>query len=582
MTPLAGLQLRLQEQLSLLYGEARAADLADQLIAVMDFAPDLVEPLQRQNKWDQGDVMMITYADSIRRRGEKPLRTLRQFCSDHLGDCISWLHILPFYPYTSDDGFAVSDYDAVNPEHGDWHDIEAISADFRLMVDMVINHCSSSHHWFEAFSRNQPPYDNYFVQASPYDDLSQVVRPRTSPLLQAVNTPEGLKHVWCTFSHDQVDLNFANPEVLVEVARILKLYMQHGATIFRLDAIAFLWKEADSNCINLPQTHAIIRLLRLLAEYRHPDAVIITETNIPNRENLSYFGNANEAHLIYNFSFPPLLLHAMLTGNCCYLQHWMMSMPPARNGTTYLNFIASHDGIGLRPAEGLLSDEEIDQVAAAMRSFGGLVSSRTVNQQQSRPYEINIAFYDAMKGTLSGEDGYQFERFICAHAIMLALEGVPSFYVHSLFATCNDTERVEQTGSNRAINRHSWDLEMLEAALQDKQSHHARVFVALQRLIALRAEQNAFHPNATQFTMHLGQALFAFWRQSMDREQSIFCINNITDREQVIPLSALNLIVTDEWRDLISGRHYDEHYGDLVLAPYQTVWISNATDQTAA
>jgi len=575
VTPLAGLHLRLQEQLSLLYGEEHAAGLADRLIAEMDFGPDPVEPLQRRNKWDQGDVMMITYADSIRRRGEKPLHTLKQFGHEQLSDCISWLHILPFYPYTSDDGFAVSDYDAVNPEHGDWNDVAAIADDFRLMVDMVINHCSASHRWFESFKRNEAPFDSYFVQASPYEDLSQVVRPRTSPLLQAVNTPEGLKHVWCTFSHDQIDLNFANPEVLVEVARMLKLYMQHGATIFRLDAVAFLWKEAGSSCINLPQTHAIIRLLRLLAEYRHADAVIITETNIPNRENLSYFGNANEAHLIYNFSFPPLLLHAMLTGNCRYLQHWMMSMPPARNGTTYLNFIASHDGIGLRPAEGLLSDEEIDQVADAMRRFGGLISSRTVNQQQSRPYEINIALFDAMKGTLNGEDGYQFERFICAHAIMLALEGVPAFYLHSLFATCNDTARVEASGSNRAINRHSWDFDTLDAHLQDPESHHSRVFLALKQLIALRAEQPAFHPNATQFTMHLGQELFAFWRQSMDREQSIFSVNNITDREQVIPLSALNLIVTDEWRDLISGRRYDEHYGELVLTPYQTVWIAN-------
>ena len=569
------IRLRLQEHLSLIYPEQDVRPVIDRLIDAMGFESGLQEPLQHRNKWDQSDVMVITYGDSMKRESEKPLQTLHQFLRSHLIDCINWVHILPFYPYSSDDGFAVSDYNSVNPELGDWQDISAMASDFQIMADMVVNHCSASHHWFEAYKRGVAPYDRYFAEASPYDDLSAVVRPRTSPLLQAVNTEDGLKHVWCTFSHDQIDLNFSNPDILVEIAKMMCLYMDHGATIFRLDAIAFLWKEVGTSCMSLPQTHEIIRLLRTLAEYKHPDAIMITETNIPNRENLSYFGNGNEAHLIYNFSFPPLMLHAMLTGSSRYLKQWMMSMPPAQSGTTYLNFIASHDGIGLRPAEGLLSDAEIDQVADAMREFGGLISSRTVNAEHSRPYELNIALYDAMKGTLDGEDGYQFERFICAHTIMLALEGVPAFYLNSLLATCNDTEKVMETGSNRAINRHSWDADQLEGYLHDTSTDHARVFEALKKLIALRAKQAAFHPNATQFTLHLGEEVFAFWRQSIGREQSIFAINNLTADEQVIPLSSINLIVTDHWQDLITGEAFDEHHGDLLLQPYQTVWISN-------
>lgn len=584
MSGLTDLRTRLIEHLSQIYPKADHGVIADRLIEAMGLDAmaergELVEPVQHRNKWSEREIMTITYGDSIVRKGEEPLATLRSFCREQLGDAISWLHILPFYPYTSDDGFSVSDYDAVNPVLGDWKHIRALADDFGIMADMVINHYSASHPWFEAFLRNEAPFDRYFVEASPYDDLSAVVRPRTSPLLQTVSTPEGLKHVWCTFSHDQVDLNFANPDVLVEVARILNHYMEEGATIFRLDAIAFLWKELGTSCMNLPETHEIIRLLRTLAEHRHADAVLITETNVPNRENLSYFGNANEAHLIYNFSFPPLLLQAMLAGNSRYLKRWMMSMPPAQSGTTYLNFIASHDGIGLRPAEGLLSDEEIDEVADTMRGFGGLISSRTVNHEQSRPYEINIALWDAMRGTCEGEgegeDGLQLERFICAHAIMLALEGVPAFYIHSLFGTCNDAGKVEQTGSNRSINRHNWDFDELSWFVNNPESHHYKVFESLKRLMRIRSRQSAFHPNATQFTMHLGDEVFAFWRQSMGREQSIFAINNITNRELTIPLSAINLIVTDSWRDLISGENFDEHHGDLVLKPYQTVWISN-------
>ena len=569
------LKNRLLEHLSQIYLDHDHEAIAERLIEVMGLDAPKRKPAQHRNKWDQADVMVITYAGSIKKAGEIPLQTLHTFFLQQLKGCISWVHILPFYPYTSDDGFSVSDYDLVKPELGDWSHIQTIAADFQMMVDMVINHCSASHRWFEAYQRGELPYAGYFVEASPYDDLSSVVRPRTSPLLQAVKTPDGMKHVWCTFSHDQIDLNFANPDLLVEVAKILHLYMQHGATIFRLDAIAFLWKEIGSSCMSLPQTHEIIRLLRTLAEFKDSDAIMITETNIPNRENLSYFGNANEAHLIYNFSFPPLLLHAMLNGSSRYLKQWMMSMPPAQSGTTYLNFIASHDGIGLRPAEGLLSDEEIDQVADAMRGFGGLISSRTVNAEQSRPYELNIALFDAMRGTLDGEDAFQFERFICAHAIMLALEGVPAFYLHSLFGTCNDAEKVEQSGSNRSINRHNWDADELNWYIHNPESHHYRVFETLKQLIALRAKQPAFHPNATQFTLHLGDEVFAFWRQSINRKQSIFAINNITASEQSIPLASINLIVTDSWHDLISGEVYDEHHGDLMLQPYQTVWISN-------
>lgn len=575
MSALIQLKQRLLEHLSLIYPEGENESIADRLVEAMGLDEHVAEPVQHRNKWNEKDIMVITYGDSIVSQGEMPLQTLHAFALEHLSGCISWMHILPFYPYTSDDGFSVSDYDAVKPELGDWRHIRSIAGDFQVMADMVINHCSASHPWFEAFKRNESPYDAYFVEASPYDDLSEVVRPRTSPLLQAVNTPAGLKHVWCTFSHDQVDLNFANPDVLVEVVKILRHYMEEGATIFRLDAIAFLWKQLGTNCMNLPETHEIIRLLRTLAEHRHADAILITETNIPNRENLSYFGNANEAHLIYNFSFPPLLLHAMLTGSCRYLKQWMMSMPPAQSGTTYLNFIASHDGIGLRPAEGLLSDEEIDEVAAAMRSFGGLISERTVNHEHSRPYEINIALWDAMKGTLQGPDAFQFERFICAHTIMMALEGVPAFYIHSLFATSNDTDKVARTGSNRSINRHNWDANKLAGFVNHPESHHHRVFERLKQLMRIRSRQSAFHPNATQFTMHLSDEIFAFWRQSMGREQSIFAINNISATEQLIPLSSINLIVTDSWHDLISGEAFDEHYGDLILAPYQTVWISN-------
>nr|WP_246125197.1 alpha-amylase family glycosyl hydrolase [Exilibacterium tricleocarpae] len=559
-----------------LYPEQSADAILAQLMSTMRLDRAVEQPTPHGNLWDQADIIAITYGDSIRSADEKPLQTLHRFFNRHLRGSINGIHILPFFPWSSDDGFSVIDYTSVNEGLGDWRDIKAIARDYNLMADLVINHCSARSRWFENFKARLDPGQDYFVEADAGTDLSRVVRPRTSPLLKAVETLAGQRHVWCTFSHDQVDLNFRNPAVLIEFARIIRQYLDAGVKLFRLDAIAFLWKDPTTSSINLPETHEMVRLLRTLIEHCDKNAIIITETNIPNRENLAYFGNANEAHVIYNFSLPPLLLHALVCGDARHLKTWMMSMPPAQNGTAYLNFLASHDGIGLRPAEGLLSTEEIDRLAGLMQRFGGRISWRALESGENRPYEINIALFDALKGTLAcADDGLQLERFICAHTIMLALEGIPAFYIHSLFGTRNDYQRLEHTSQNRSINRHQWDIGRLEAALSDPDGQHREVFERLQTMITIRRGQAAFHPNATQFTMHVGSAIFAFWRQSSNRGQSIFCLHNISDVTQTVPLADINLIELDDWHDLISGERYSNLQDTITLRPYQCVWISN-------
>jgi sucrose phosphorylase len=318
-----------------------------------------------------------------------------------------------------------------------------------------------------------------------------------------------------------------------------------------------------------------VRLYRSLIEAHTPSAIVITETNVPNHENLSYFGNANEAHAVYNFSLPPLLLHAMVSGTSEHLKRWQMSMPPAQAGTFYFNFIASHDGIGLRPSKGLLAQQDLDDLVNAMQNFGGRISWRAVEGGKNEPYEINIALYDAMQGTKNGPDKWQMQRFICAHAIMLALEGIPGVYIHSMLGTQNDYDRLELTSQNRSINRHKWPSEELEATLVDEKSHHSKVLSEMKRLLSIRAKQDAFHPNAVQFTLHLGDGVFAFWRQSINRSQSIFCIHNVTDKNISIPISSVNLIGLDLWRDLNSQTEYSDNDESIELQPYGFVWLSN-------
>ena len=570
---------RLREHLATVYGVTPRGlpvdDWVQRLQTAARLDADQSPPPAHRNLWDERDVAVITYGDSVLSETEAPLKSLHQFLVDRLGDLVSWVHVLPFHPWTSDDGFSVLDYSSVNEALGDWSDISRLADDYRLMADLVLNHCSSRSAWFENFRQGQSPGHDYFFVPDADFDISHVVRPRTTPLLNVIATQAGDKAVWCTFSPDQVDFDFSNPTVVVEFISIIRQLLDAGVRVFRLDAVAFLWKEAGTTCMNLPQTHELIRLFRLVIECAQPDAIVITETNVPNRENLSYFGNANEAHGIYNFSLPPLLVHALVTGTSEYLSTWMMTMPPAQDGTIYFNFIASHDGIGLRPVEGLLEQSEVDELLATMEQFGGRISWREGAEGEAKPYEMNIALVDALRGTTAGPDEWWLERFTCAHAIMLGLEGVPAFYVHSLLGTRNDLERLNHTSHNRSINRHQWALTALNAELDDPKSAHRAVFDSLTSLIALRKAQPAFHPNATQFTLHLGGALFGFWRQSLDRKQSLFCVHNLTHEEQVLPLIRLNLVLNHPWRELISETPIDDSIREWVLAPYQTLWITN-------
>ena len=560
-----------------IYGESEAESLTNRLLneSGLKGYSRTIAPLK--NKWDEKDAVLITYGDSIVSDQQMPLKTLSRFVAQNLTDTFSTVHVLPFFPYSSDDGFSISDYTSVNPELGSWEDILSLGKDFKLMSDLVLNHCSSQHRWFQNFLRRVSPGVDYFIESTSRSDLSNVVRPRSTPLFTAFETADGERSVWCTFGPDQIDLDYSNPEVLFEIINIIKSHVEKGIRLFRLDAVAYLWKESGTNCVHLKKTHEIIKLLRLIIENLAEDSVIITETNVPNRENLAYFGNDNEAHLIYNFSLPPLLIHALLCGDCSYLKTWMMSMPPARTGRAYFNFLASHDGIGVRPTEGLLTENELEEMLDTMRAFGGSISTRTMPDGRDVPYEINISLYDALRGTIKGgADEFQIERFICAHTIVLALEGIPGIYIHSMLGTENDDDLVKATGRARSINRHSWSETELLDNLEDSNSHYAKVFNEMRRRIQIRSQQEAFHPNATQYTLHFDSGVFAFWRESPDRHQSVFAIHNITNQMQRVPLTELNLIATEVWTDALSGKLYDDLDEVIEIPPYGAIWITNS------
>ena len=383
-------------------------------------------------------------------------------------------------------------------------------------------------------------------------------------------------NIWCTFSCDQADLNFKNPRVLQKLIEVIFWYIEMGVRVFRLDAVAFIWKNSGTTGLSAPQAHLIVRLLRILVDYVDQGIILITETNLPVHENLSYFGNGNEAHWIYNFTLPPLSIFTLMFGDATQIRKWSMGMPPAPPGTAYLNFLSSHDGIGLRPIEGVLTDQQLDQMVSQLEHNGSLFSWRNISQSEQKIYEANITLFDSLLRTPSDPSGeFKIQRYLAANCIMLGFEGVPAFYLNALFATGNDVEGVSKTGSNRAINRHKWSKTELENRLKSPDNIENLVFKSLDELISIRKCQPAFHPNATQFTLQLESCFFGIWRQSIDRCQSVFAITNVTHLEQSLGLSHLNLVFSDKWFDLISGDEITNSDSSLSFLPYQTYWISN-------
>jgi sucrose phosphorylase len=564
---------RLLAELTGLYGPQAGRSTYDVLLARLDAFPKAPET----SRLDHRDALLITYPDQVTQPGQPPLETLESFAAEHLTGRISAIHILPFYPATSDDGFAVVDYQAVDPGLGDWEDVSRLAGRFRLMADAVINHVSSKNAWLQAFVAGEERYRDYFIAVPPDADLSKVVRPRTLPLVTSFPTPTGEIPLWTTFSADQVDLNYQNPQVLLDVIDALLLYVRCGAQLIRLDAIAYLWKEFGTTCIHLPQTHAVIRILRAALDRVAPETLLVTETNVPHRENLSYFGDGfHEAQMVYNFALPPLVLHTFMTGNADALTAWASALALPSPQTTFLNFLASHDGIGINPVREILSPAEIDALVNAVQQRGGLVSSKSTPSGEM-PYELNINYFDALSNRQSRErETVQVDRFIAAQAILLALAGVPAIYFHSLFGSRGWVDGVRQTGRNRTINRQKLGRAALEAELADLGSLRSQIFTRLARLLEARRSQPAFNPYGRQEVLRLGCAVFGLVRSAGEGSGPVICLHNVTDLPQTAMLDMEPLGLPSRiWKDLVGGQAFVMgRRPNLLLRPYQVLWLA--------
>ena len=583
---------RIFRRLSFLYGEQIATDIMPELERLMKvyyaFKPPemivnekLFDPRER---FTEEDVILITYGDLLRGEERSPLATLARFCDSYLEGTINTLHILPFFPSSSDRGFAIIDFETVDPHLGSWHDIEELGTRYQLMFDGVINHVSSKSRWFQEFLNGNPFYHDFFITFQSPDELTPeqrkiIFRPRTTDILTRFLTINGPVYVWTTFSPDQIDLNYKNPRVLLRVIKILLMYVQKGADIIRLDAVTYLWAEPGTRCIHLSQTHEIVKLFRDILDVVAPYVALITETNVPHEENISYFGNGHdEAQMVYNFALPPLVLYTFYKEDASVLSQWAETLEPPSDTTTFFNFLDSHDGIGLMAVKNILPPEEIALIIKMATERGGLISYKTGESGKEEPYEINITWFSALNPEDSDEDiAFQVKRFVASRIIALVLKGVPGIYLHSLIGTKNDIQAVLATKSNREINRTVIDHAAIMEALKDPYSKISRINRELGRLITIRTKQRAFHPNGFQKILHLSPDVFAVYRISPEGDQHILSLINVTSHpsQLEIPLRMLGMDVA-RWYDIVGGMEWEADEGIIYLSilPYDILWLT--------
>lgn len=577
---------RIRALVTEVYGEQSAAlDLIEELIERYRgrLQPPAATPEESgELPLNERDVVMITYGDTLQGKDGPPLQYLHRFLRDELDELVTGVHILPFSPYSSDDGFSIIDYRKVNPDLGGWPEIEAIADEFRFMADLVLNHCSQESDWFQKFLRDEEPYNRYFITVVPGTDLSDVVRPRALPLTHSFETAHGPEEVWTTFSRDQVDLNFSAPEVLQEMLDVFLGYVEHGAQIVRLDAIAYLWKEIGTSCIHHPNTHRVVKLMRAILEELAPWVMIITETNVPHQENISYFGDGDEAHLVYNFSLPPLTLHALIREDASYLQQWARTLPEEQKDRTFFNFCASHDGVGLLPAQGILPESEVEAMIGKVKERGGRVSYKSTPKGEI-PYEMNVNYLSAIVNPAL-PDAQRSRTFLVSQAIMLALAGLPAIYVHSLLGSTNWEEGVEKSGVNRAINREKLAYEETVDELHSEESLRFHVFEGYKALLSARSKSQAFRPASPQHVLETEAALFAVLRGPVVNEEGkkewVLAVHNVTDdlAELVLPLASLGISEHPVFEELISGDRLAGNRDNaktfsFELEAFEVVWL---------
>ncbi len=581
MSTLKTQQNKLKELLSRVYKKHSAKELNELLSKLMQILESHSKEIDNKDlavksTWNESSGVLITYPDAVLREGEASLKTLAEVLDPHIGDLASIIHLLPFLCSTSDGGFAISSHKKVAPKLGDWVDIKQLAEKRLIMADLVLNHVSASHKWVREFIQCKEPGKSFIFSISSKDNWNNVFRPRSTSLFKDLATKNGIKSVWTTFGPDQIDINWKNPLIVLQFFSLIIRYLNSGIRWFRLDAVGFIWKEKGTNCIHLEEAHYIVKIIRLCLNRLTPSSIIITETNVPEKENISYLESGDEANLAYNFALPPLLLEALISNNSDLFNKWLTKWPTLPKKTGYLNFTASHDGIGLTALKGLMDQERLNTFLVNCEQRGGLISHRSLPNGIDSPYEINISWWSAMGEEGEKESVFQKEKFLLTQLLIMSLKGVPAFYLQALMASGNDIRSFKKSGQRRDLNREKFDADALIKVLNNSNSLISKNLKILRHAMYIRSQLEAFHPDSPMQCLSKGSNELVVIKRGKE-ENSVWAIYNMTNNDKVynltsflsdqdikLPISLVDYLTKETISQLI-----------IRLKPYSIHWLGN-------
>ncbi|MCK5211812.1 sugar phosphorylase [Candidatus Parcubacteria bacterium] len=558
----------LKEKLKILYGSK--ADEAHQELT------KIISQYKKKNAkkstnsdpiFSEKDVMLICYADHVQESGVKTLQTMRLFLRKYAKGIINRVHFLPFFDHSEFDiGFSVKNYNKVHEDYGDWEDIKKIGEDFSFMFDLVLNHASIQGDIANKQLAGDKNYKDFFLILDEKIDTAKVFRPRTHPLFTEVSTKDGKKYAWTTFSEDQVDWNFKNPKVLIEMIKTLLLYFENGAQAIRLDAVAYIWKKLGTACFDLEECHIVVQIFRDVFRECEPRAWAIAETVLPHEKNIEYLGNGqNESHFVYNFALETLLLHTFLEADTSVANEFFDRISnDFSEETSILNLSVSHDGLHVIPAKGVLNNKQMMAVAKDCEKKGAKVLYRTLEggKGKTEPYELNISYPSAIEGV---------EKYLASQAIQLALKGVPLIYLNNLIGAENWSEGVKKLGYSRAINRQKFDYKTLVKTLRSKNSRQAKIYTGYKKLLKIRTSEPLFSPSANQNILEIDKRVLAIHRSS--RSKNLIALTNVSDN--MIELSSVkikNILDKEKAINIIDNSKINIK-DKIRLHPYSIMWL---------
>ncbi|MBK9160978.1 MAG: alpha-amylase [Nitrosomonadales bacterium] len=567
---------------------------------------------ERDYNWflSQKWVGMALYCDRF--AGDlKGLRTRLPYLQE-LG--INMLHVMPILdcpPDNSDGGYAVRDFCKVDARFGTNEDVEALALalkkrDMLLVLDVVVNHTSNEHEWVRRARRGEKKYQDYFFvfddreMPDAFEETMPEIFPETSPGNFTRDEEMG-KWVMTVFNSYQWDLNYRNPEVLIEMIDIILFWANQGADILRLDAVAFLWKKIGSTCQNEHEAHLLLQLMKDCCQVTAPGVLFIAEAIVSPGEVTKYFGedaiNAKECEIAYNATFMSLLWDAVATKNANLLNRGVKSLPDKLERATWLNYVRCHDDIGLGFDDNDARLSGYDPAKHRRFLIDYFTGKFPTSPARGMPFGENPKTGDArISGSLASLVGLEsalasgdeqaidsaIRVILLLHGMILSFGGIPLLYYGDAIGTLNSLEYLadpSKAADNRWMHRSHFDWDKAEKRHQ-KGTVEQRIFSALKKMIALRKEVAAFadFDNRQLLTVDNPNLLVFFRADAHNDRNKVLVIGNFNDQAQTLhvdKLRAYGFFRPDGMKDLCSGVRLDVTNDEIMIPPLSFYWLAD-------